>query len=165
MSKKKHPVDMHIIAVDETSYYDLLAIWGENAKFVQAVEGIYLLDKNLGVHYCSAESLAECWAVENRAVVTIDCPDDVRDEIYNEHLQIDLSESVSYMGWETVDPYLEKPLGVRGDFVHARVPKHWVKEARDLWIEKGRPNDRERCSRSVVFIEHLIELHCANCLI
>lgn len=162
-NKRKHPVDMHIIAVDETSCYDLTAIWGENAKYVKAVEGLYLLDKNLGVHICSAESLAECWAVECRAVVDIDCPDDARDEIYNEFLPG--GEHVSYMGWETVNPYLEKPLGIRGNFVHNRVPKHWVKDARDLWIEKDRPNDRERCSRSIVFIERLIELHNENSLI
>lgn len=162
-AKKKHPVDMHIIAVDETNYYDLAAIFGENAKFIKAIECLYLIDRNLSVHYCSAEGLAECWAIEYRAVFTPDCPDEARDDIYSEFFPVD--EVVHYLGWDTVERYLARPVGMRGGFTHAKVPSDWVKDARDLWIEKGRPNDRVRCSRSLVFIEHLIELHNANSLI
>lgn len=158
-------VDLHMIAMDVSEYVvkeNCEDIIKDNWEWIVRFEDVYLLDKNLGVHYCSAESQPQCWWVETRAILKDGCPDEIAQAIHEELQAWRDDESVCLMGWSSVDPYLTLPTGHEGDGRHAVVPIEWVFSTLED-LEGKELQDPISCDPQ--FMEEIISGHQQNCLL
>lgn len=122
---------LQFIALDESEYYNLNDILGEDdAKWVRRIEEIVLVDKDLDVHYCSAQGQPQTWHVETRTCFKHGAPEDVIERVRG---QIDDQpyggEDPTLMSWTTIGPALKARAGKAGGYRRAPVPRAWITRA------------------------------------
>lgn len=94
--------DYWLVKLDEREY------WREDIQSATTeIYGIYLVDRNLHVHICSATPSAELWFIANDPVWLESLSEEKRDEL-DDAVRSAYDEPVSYTDARDIDRHIEK---------------------------------------------------------
>jgi len=109
------PIDIWVVAMDETEYWNLPAKY---KKHIERVECVYFFDSQAKTHLSSLTASYCMWFVENRAVFKGDVDDDLRDEIDSWIRTHQEEERVGYQNCDDVERFITRHQYDRGCVHH-----------------------------------------------
>lgn len=117
------PINAKVIALDETEHW-FLDGFGDDAQYVERVEGVYWFDKNTHTHCCEFTPSYWLYPVEHRAVLRDDTPDEAADRI--DHFVKEPQQEGMYAHVPTIDRIVAEIKASREKFRYASVGRFYL---------------------------------------